>query len=137
MPNYYVISATSYPRVINSTSSRYLTYVASFTKQPQYKRAAIDTYSPPTPDQRFAANLLYSKPMPVIPTPVKYDMNDTNTVTIHNGGWVVVAIDSTVQHEASLLAGIYKYAFQYCSNLKFRVTLKPSRLVTWPSATAF
>ena len=104
LPNFYVTSSTSDPRIITSTSDRDLTYVAPFLTPFQYKRAATDTYNPLTNEERFVSYPQERETKPLIPTPLVHLLNDSYRINVHTGDWVVVEQDARVHQEALLLA---------------------------------
>ncbi|CAH1791533.1 unnamed protein product, partial [Owenia fusiformis] len=106
MPNWYVAADGLEPRTIQSTASEDIDFVSAFDSTEKWKRYESDKYDPYTPEKRFTINAvqddLGAAQHLVLPTPVKVEVDDTSTVSISTGDWVIVIKDN-LQQEAKYL----------------------------------
>lgn len=97
------------PRTITSTLGESLDFVSPFTTEEQYKRAAQDVYHPFSPEERYAINEdavdAGFNPKKVIPTPIEETYDDTKSVNIYSGDWVIAIVSTELLQEATFLAG--------------------------------
>ncbi|XP_061180766.1 beta-hexosaminidase-like [Saccostrea echinata] len=106
-PNWFVSCPTCAPRILKCTQGESLDFVEKLSKVPQLKRFENDLHKPFTVNDRFKRNSatgnLRKLPMnSVIPTPLKVEGGDGDSLLVTTGDWVINAQD--FKEEAKLLA---------------------------------
>ena len=111
MPNWYVTSADSEPKVIVSTQGESLRFVAPFDTKNKWKRQPNDEFDPYKPEVRLEVNRADNwkmAPQRVLPTPAEQAYSGDQLLKI-DSNWVIVKEDDNVEKEANYLAGGYIY----------------------------
>ena len=91
MPNWYLSSDGSDPKIIESTKGESLAFVGPFTTDRQWKRATNDMYDPYTPEVRLelsGVRELGEAPLKVLPQPVEEELSD-QTLSVDQDWFVV------------------------------------------------
>ncbi|XP_062609600.1 beta-hexosaminidase-like, partial [Saccostrea cucullata] len=106
-PNWYVSCPTCAPRILKCTQSESLDFVEKFSQVQQYKRFENDLHKPFTGNDRFQRNAVPSnlRKVPlssVLPTPLRVERSDGDSLLVTTGDWVINAQD--FKEEAKLLA---------------------------------
>ena len=106
MPNWYITSENSNPKIIKSTEGQELSFVSDYTSERQWKRYSSDQYNPFTPEERLGwttARDIGHAPLPLIPQPVEINLSQQQ-ITVTNT-WTIVIAETYLQFEAQQLAG--------------------------------
>lgn len=108
MPNWYVVSPRTHPRILDCTKDEALTFVGSFDSPKKWKRQSKDTFNPYTSEKRFRLNMVEDAgkiTRHVVPTPVEMSISDASILTIDLNTWVIVS-EHGLKQEAEYLSGI-------------------------------
>ena len=114
IPNWYVAAPGLEPRVIISTAGESLDFMGDFDTPQKWKRydyvteeaEGHDRYDPITPRVRYATNNvedMHKTGMPLIPTPVEIDIDETQTLRLDTKDWCIVTprrFDAEARHLA-------------------------------------
>ncbi|XP_050411821.1 uncharacterized protein LOC126826788 [Patella vulgata] len=113
MPNIYVTAEGMTSKTIKSTAGESLSFVHDYVRMNQWKRYNTenfkDRFDPFTLNHRFTVNDdikdLGLAPVPIVPTPLSYVIENEKTLSLGEKDWTIVAV--SLLNEANFLqAGI-------------------------------
>ena len=127
MPNWYVAASGCESRTIESTSGESLSFIGDFDTAAKWKRYNNDVFDPYDARTRYDLQEVSDAGeavKPVVPTPVKVELDQSSKVNLGTGDWTIFN-DSSLSNEVNFLHGKF-------SNLWFLVLTCAVLLIKGP-----